>query len=160
MGVDTNAFLNSRYDPYDIFECLKKSRKANDVRVALYDDFARGRIDIEYNWQDDDRYMGVNFAREGDYDEIPQDHMLQIHFAFRSTSQPICEYILGHCGGGWVKYKDTDDHEDYKQVYPYGKQIKPGRNYFRKLLDMHKEKEQIYNFFMGSNRDKIKIIFS
>jgi 2-keto-4-pentenoate hydratase/2-oxohepta-3-ene-1,7-dioic acid hydratase in catechol pathway len=84
--------------------------------------------------------------------------MLQIHFAFRSTSQPICEYILGHCGGGLVKYKDTDNYEEYKEIYPYGKQIEPGRNYFRKLLEMGKEKEQIYNFFMGNNRDKIKAV--
>ena len=161
MSVDSNAFLIQDYDAYDVYECLKKSKKVDEVEVYFYDQFRRERMEISFTWSGEQRHLSITRRNDGDYDDegVPAEYRTQLHFGFMPTSRPIFEYILGHCGGGWAKFEDTNDDETFKQYYPYGSQIKPGRQYFRKLIVIGKEQEQITNFFMGNNRLKIRSIF-
>lgn len=158
MGTDTNAYLKTEYDAYDVFKALQASKKVTNLEVFMWDRYKEERIDIRYDWDGNQRDMTV--ARHGPddmYETVPEGYTIFLHFGYQVTSKPIMEYILGHCGGGWLKLKDTEDGVPYHQIWPYGKQIKPLK-YFKTLLKLDIPKDAIVQFFMGDNRAKIKAI--
>jgi hypothetical protein len=161
MGVDSDAYLKTEYDAYDIFELLKKSKKVTGLRFFIFSSYREGfRASLQFYWGgSSDRDLTISSIESSDVDEgIPKTHLSYLHFGFQETSKPIMEYILGHVGGGYLNLQDTKNL-GFHYVYPFGKQVLP-KGYFKKLVRLDKDPTLIQSFVNGDNKDKIRCLFS